>query len=188
MGFDLSELATLDHTIKNLDDLISACRLRGRFHQHDLALTSGAARKAMSLRTTLMALKEALADPDHQPAQESPRKEPLAHRIYSHAHLTELVRAVSYGGMRQDDYYEKCKELQARHGEELVTEAMEELVEWDRTGERMVLRPQVRKLASGLLGPAPESPGYAEYYRINRRQPPAEHLPPRTRGEQERGR
>jgi hypothetical protein len=51
MPFDIRDLSTVEHTLKNLDDLVTACRPRGPFHGHDPALTGDVMRKAKGLRT-----------------------------------------------------------------------------------------------------------------------------------------
>lgn len=104
-------------------------------------------------------------------------KEPLSARLYWRPHYYELARYVSYGGKRDEDVREKLAEMRSRFGDEKVAAAAAELTACDEA-TRLVLSPAARAACRQLLGPAPEDPDYADYYRANLREPPAEHQPP----------
>jgi hypothetical protein len=90
-----------------LDELIAACKRLGPIYVHDPALTADVTRKAKALRTALAKLPATFDDPDHQPGKEAPaRQDKLALRLAFQPHLAELVRCVSYGGRREQDFWE----------------------------------------------------------------------------------
>lgn len=179
MPFDIRELATVEQTLSNLNDLIRACRPRGRFYGHDNALAREVTRQAKGLHTSLTRLKEALDDPQHQPIkEETMAKEALDSKLYWIPAYHELARFISYGGKRTKDVKEKCDELRKQFGDEKVMWALHELTTTDEQTGLTVLRPEARKLSRQLLGPPPEDPDYENYWRINRREPPPDHQPP----------
>jgi hypothetical protein len=180
MSVNIRELAILNSTAQRLEELIEACRRRGGLCGVDPELNRDVLRKATALKTALGKLQAAVDDPDHQPARrEQPaRKEPLHLRLYFRPALAELARFVSYGGKRESDVWARWQELRARFGDNKVKGAVEELTVRDVKSGLTVLRPEVRRLCGQLLGPAPEDPGYEDYWRQSGRTPPADHQPP----------
>ena len=179
MPFDIRTLSLVDRTGANLAELIVACRVRGPLYCHDLALTNDVMRKAKGLQTSLGKLKAAMDDPKHQPdKEECVKQDPLNLRLFFQPHLTEMARFISYGGKREKDVKEKCDDMRSRFGDQKVMWAVQELTTRDEKSGLTVLRPVVRKLCRGLLGPAPEDADYRRYYDVNKREAPAEHQPP----------
>jgi hypothetical protein len=105
-------------------------------------------------------------------------KEPLCLRLFREPQLYELARFVSYGGRRDKKLKAKCEEMREQHTGNKVMWALVELTTKDEKTGLTVLKPDVRKLCRGLLGPAPEDDDYERYYAVNERTPPPEHQPP----------
>jgi hypothetical protein len=109
----------------------------------------------------------------------APKQAPLVLRLYLEPALYELARVVNYGGIKDEDFDERLKELAKAHASAEVRLAGFELTEKNEKCPGVtVLRPHVRKLCYQLLGPPPEDPEYELYYRINKRTPPENHRPP----------
>jgi hypothetical protein len=106
------------------------------------------------------------------------KKDPLYLRLWSDKELYELARYVSYGGRRDKELRAKCDDMREEFGKDKVMWAMVELTTKDEKSGLTVLKPDVRKLCRGLLGPAPEDDDYQRYWSVNKRTPPPEHQPP----------
>jgi hypothetical protein len=105
-------------------------------------------------------------------------KEPLYLRLFREELLYELARFVSYGGRKDDELRVKCDDMRERFGKDKVMWSLMELTAKDEKSGLTVLKPEVRKLCKGLLGPAPEDEEYSRYWSVNKRTPPPEHQPP----------
>ena len=105
-------------------------------------------------------------------------KDALNLRLWRDEHLYELARFVSYGGRRDKELRAACDDMRERFGKDKVMWALVELTQKDEATGLTVLKPDVRKLCRGLLGPAPENDDYDRYWSVNKRTPPPEHQPP----------
>jgi hypothetical protein len=105
-------------------------------------------------------------------------KEPLYLRLFRDAPLYELARYISYGGRRDAELKAKVEEMRTEHTGNKMMWALVELTTKDEATGLTVLKPDVRKLCKGLLGPAPEDDEYQRYWSVNKRTPPPEHQPP----------
>jgi hypothetical protein len=79
-------------------------------------------------------------------------------RLYFQAHLYELARVVSYGGVRVADLKEKVHELEARFGAARVAEALAELTVTDEAAGVVRLSAEARKACWQLLGQPRSTP------------------------------
>jgi hypothetical protein len=194
MAVNIQHHAILQGTADRLEELIPLCRPRGPLSGCDPALMGDVTRKAKALRTSLATFRAALDDPKHQPRSKTEEAEParqpkLSMRLAFQPNLAELARYVSYGGKREQEFWDWYREMCHRYGQERMSAAYNEMCEPDTARLPAVIRlkPEARKACHQLLGPAPEDAGYADYYRVNRRTPPAEHQPPPTIEEPEAG-
>jgi hypothetical protein len=82
----------------------------------------------------------------------------LADRLYSWEQYAAVARMVRYETIRYDDARPYVEELERRYGAEKVREAVADVcrTNWHEQPVTIGLRPEVRKLCFGLLGPAPE--------------------------------
>lgn len=112
-------------------------------------------------------------------------KEPLYERLFREPQLYELARFVSYGGRRDNELKAKVEEMREQHTGNKMMWALVELTKKDEATGLTVLKPEVRKLCRGLLGPAPEDDDYQRYWDVNKRTPPPEHQPPEPEVEAE---
>jgi hypothetical protein len=85
---------------------------------------------------------------------------------------------LSYGGRRDEELRAACDDMREKFGKDKVMWALVELTTKDEKSGLTVLKPEVRKLCKGLLGPAPEDDEYSRYWSVNKRTPPPEHQPP----------
>jgi hypothetical protein len=87
----------------------------------------------------------------------------LSHRIYADPAYAELARTVGYAGIEFPLAAALTERLNAKHGAEKVSRALDELIDFDHAAKVAKLKPYVRRLCFGLLGPAPEDEDW--YYR-----------------------
>jgi hypothetical protein len=83
-------------------------------------------------------------------------------RLYFQPYLAAVARAIGYAGKTEDEMKPLLRQLTKAHGEEKVQSALAELTVTEPESSRTVLRPEVRKLCYGLLGPPPEHPRHDE--------------------------
>ena len=88
------------------------------------------------------------------------REEPLVMRLTFHAHLHELVRLIGYEGVQESVLRETVKPLMDAHSKDNMIAAAHELTQTDEKTRLVTLRPNVRKICLGILGPPPEHPDY----------------------------
>jgi hypothetical protein len=102
----------------------------------------------------------------------------LGLRLYTDALLTELARTVGYVGFPTRELATHVGELARRHGARRLAAALAEVATF--AGNRVMLKPQPRKLCWGLLGPPPER--WSEWYThpdgTPRERPPGREKPP----------
>lgn len=94
-----------------------------------------------------------------KPEVRQPRKgKPLVERIYFQKHLTDIVRAVGYDVLSEDEIRARLQPIIDQQGKEAVEAAIEELLDITTGSEGTVqLKLHVRKIARQLLGPPPDS-------------------------------
>jgi hypothetical protein len=83
-------------------------------------------------------------------------KQPLAIRIHSDPAYAELVRIVGYQGTAYPIGREQTERLNAKYGKGKMAEAADELIDYDATAKFARLKPGIRRLCRGLLGPMPD--------------------------------
>lgn len=98
-------------------------------------------------------------------------KQPLAIRLYQDEALQAIARLVGYSGHAYPIGEHETTEVYERFGKERVEAATEELLEYDIQAKLAKLKPNVRKLCFGLLGPPPE---HEAWFYGNPDGPPAE--------------
>jgi hypothetical protein len=103
---------------------------------------------------------------------------PLGVRLYQDRWLHELARFISYGGRTHESVRQFMVGHREKHSEEKALWALQELTKTDEATGLTVLRPEARKACRVLLGPPPDSPEYADYWRKNQCDPPPEHQAP----------
>jgi hypothetical protein len=143
MSVNIRDQAVLASALGRLEELTAACRARGPLYCRDSALTNDVVRKAKGLRTALGKLRAALDDPHHRPGAEAPapaRADGLALRVCFQRHLTELVRYLSYGGKREQEFWDHYTEMCRRYGQGRMSEAYQELCEADTSRLPAVIR------------------------------------------------
>lgn len=177
---NLRDLSAVERAAARIDELVETCRPRGPAYCHARLLAIDVLRKAKGLKTSLAKLREALDRSPKNTPEEQPmsKKDPLSLRLYHDPVLYTVARLISYGGAYAGDLQEPLKPLAEKHGSGQVGLAINELTLFDAATGLTVLRPEVRKICRGLLGPAPESDEYADYWKTNGRTPPANHQPP----------
>lgn len=84
------------------------------------------------------------------------KRQPLSIRLYQDEALQAIARLVGYSGQPYPMSEEETKRLYERFGKERIAAAADELVDYDSAAKVARLKPDVRKLCFGLLGPAPE--------------------------------
>lgn len=183
MSLNIHYRAVLRSATARLDELIDACKVRGAVYCVDPELTRDVLRKAKGLQTSLAKLQEAADDPEHRPTRQPEKLPPsgvLAVRLYQEPCLYELARFLSYGGKTDVQFMEFFAGHKAKYGERAAL-AMRQIALIEPGTNLWVLRPEARKACRVLLGPAPESEEYQDYWTRQGREPPAEHqAPPRT--------
>jgi hypothetical protein len=80
---------------------------------------------------------------------------PLGDRLYFWDHYAAVARAVRYETLTREDLEPYLRHLEERYGASNVREAVQEVchTNWHTKPETVQLRPEVRKLCFGLLGP-----------------------------------
>lgn len=88
--------------------------------------------------------------------------ERLCNRLYFDPAFTELARYVGYAGKPDPAFWDRYRELCRQYPQEVMSQAVNELTEVDRSTEPATIRltPTARKLCWQLLGPPPEHPWY----------------------------
>lgn len=105
-------------------------------------------------------------------------KEPLHIRLYFQPHYVALARYVSYGGVSEILFFEEYKKLCSEYGQPKVAAAVQEILLIDKTTcpATVKLTTEARTHCRQLLGPAPESSEYEDFW-IGRTKP-EKHQPP----------
>jgi hypothetical protein len=80
--------------------------------------------------------------------------QPLYLRMYFQRHMTDVVRAMRYDVVSNDEGRRRMEPLIAQYGKEFVADAVQELVEGTSSG-CFQLTEHARRLARGILGPPP---------------------------------
>jgi hypothetical protein len=90
---------------------------------------------------------------------------PLSHRLYFDAAYVALTRAIRYATMPCEELRRKLAAAEKEFGIPKLDQAARELLDYDHEGKTLVakLKPHVRKLCFGLLGPPPDEA--ADFYR-----------------------
>lgn len=89
-------------------------------------------------------------------SRKKPKRQPLAIRLYQDEALQAVARLVGYTGQPYPMNEEETRRLCERFGKERIVAAADELLDYDTEEKVAILKPDVRKLCFGLLGPAPE--------------------------------
>jgi hypothetical protein len=97
-------------------------------------------------------------------------KQPLALRLHTDPAYVELVRMVGYRGILYPIGREDNERLIAKYGKEKLAEASDELIDYDTSEKIARLKPGVRRLCRGLLGPSPEE--WEQFYEGVEHPPP----------------
>ncbi len=108
------------------------------------------------------------------------KKEPsVLERLYKEPEYQEIAKFVGYQGTVVRDLYARIELLAAKYDKRKLETAAVHLTVYEgqftstpKSLAEVKLRSDVRKCCHQLLGPAPEDPGYEEYWRINQREPP----------------
>jgi hypothetical protein len=102
----------------------------------------------------------------------------LGMRLYTDALLTEVARTVGYVGFPARELATHLSELARRFGAHRLAAALSEIATF--AGNRVMLKPQPRKLCWGLLGPPPErwNDWYTHPDGTPRERPPGREKPP----------
>lgn len=79
---------------------------------------------------------------------------PLYDRLFYQPHLTEVVRLLGYEGLPETTFWDHYRALSGKHGQEAMSSAVSEIVEFDKTQTPAVARltEEARKLAGYVLG------------------------------------
>lgn len=85
-----------------------------------------------------------------------PKRQPLSIRLYQDEALQTIARLIGYSGRSYPMSEEDTKRLYERFGKERIAAAAGELLDYDSDAKTAKLKPEIRKLCFGLLGPAPE--------------------------------
>lgn len=98
-----------------------------------------------------------MSTPEKHPEPKAAKpKGPLYMRLYFQAVYYGIVRMVGYGGIPLAEARTSVRALESQFGKDKLAEAADELL--DISAEFVRLKPEVRRLAHQLLGPAPETP------------------------------
>jgi hypothetical protein len=86
------------------------------------------------------------------------RKKPMSLRLYDEPLLRAIVKLIGYAGIECPISEDAEARFATKHGKEAMKAAAEELVEYDTSKQPIIakLKPEIRKLCFGILGPAPE--------------------------------
>ena len=109
---------------------------------------------------------------------------PLSHKLYFDTAYTAVARAIRYATMPCAELRKKIAAAEQEFGTPTMDQVARELLDYDHDGTVLVarLKPQVRKLCFGLLGPPPEEA--ADFYRNTDGSWPA-NTPPEVREQAE---
>ena len=104
------------------------------------------------------------------PRTRSMPKQPLALRLHTDPAYVELVRMVGYLGIAYPISGEENNRLMTKYGKQKLIEASDEIIDYDTAAKIARLKPGVRRLCRGLLGPAPEE--WEQFYEGVENPPP----------------